>query len=169
MTGDISRCHNTRRGPGQSWGRVQASADTHGACAEDLGEPPPGWGGSGSPGQGRGPQQRHTCIFLYSFLHSSVHPSKVRRAAKIQVYLDYRPNFQWQGLGQSIRVSETNTSCSGTVKIPLNARITLLVTRNANFRISTVYDFSTVLILTRKGLGLLVTDQQATPSLETSY
>ena len=142
MTGDI-RCHTPHVSP-----RGRDRPDTPRACAVNTGDPHPGSGGSGCPGRGRGPRQHHTCIFLYSFLHSSVHPQKVRSKAKIQVNLDYSPNFQWQGLGQSIRVSETNTSCSKTVKIPPNARITLLVTRNAKFAISAVYDFPNDLILT---------------------
>ena len=146
MTGDTSRCHPSHVTPGVTRGAPDS------ACAVEGGA-----GGSGCPGRGRDPH--HTSIFLYSFLHSSVHPYKVRSKKWILTNIvDRRANFQWQGLGQRIRVSETNTSCSETVKIPLNARITLLVTRNANFRISAVSDFSPVLILTRKGLGLLVTD-----------
>ena len=87
------------------------------------------------PWPGPGPS---TASYLYLFILFStlIRPSL---EGKIQVNLDYSPNFQWQVLGQSIRVSETNTSCSKTVKIPPNARITLLVTRNANFTISAVY------------------------------
>ena len=128
MTGDTSRCQPSHVTPGGTRGAPDS------ACAVEGGA-----GGSGCPGRGRDPH--HTSIFLYSFLHSSVHPYKVRSKKWILTIVDRRANFQWQGLGQRIRVSETNTSCSETVKIPLNVRITLLVTRNANSWISAVYNF----------------------------
>ena len=151
---------HTEEGAGSEQGACPGSSRHTRRMRRKPGRASPGVRWEWLPWPGPGPSAA-SYVYLFILFSTLIRPSlegkKSGQDPSVSC-LDYRPNFQWQGLGQSIRVSETNTSCSKTVKIPLNARITLLVTRNANFRISAVSDFSPVLILTRKGLGLLVTD-----------